>query len=151
VTVNYLLRHVIKGHEYYTEGKQAVQLVQGNEPWKQQLLVRADDTQQPMWQIILGSDALIAKGADGVSHRLLFNNFEAAESFAAWFNQSSSKGIGTDGITFSPARSRGEQARVSRYRFNCKAPSPAAAVTAVQPPTGSPAAPTPAAAGSLRR
>ncbi len=118
VSASYQLRHVTKGQEYYTEGKQVVQIIDGEVGPHQMVLVRAADTQPPLWQIKADNGgALIAKGPDHIGHLVLFNNFSAAESFVAWFNKSPASKIGTDGLTLIWAR--GAIASPAPFNFNC--------------------------------
>jgi hypothetical protein len=120
LTTTYLLRHVMRGTEYYTEGKQVVQIVDGTVSANPQLLVRAAETQQPLWQILYGHGALIVRGPDTLGHQVLFDNFSAAESFAAWLKLTHATGIGKDGLSFSPGSPGwGAKAGVARFNLCC--------------------------------
>ncbi len=101
VSMDYRTRRVVNGMEYYTEGKQDVQLIDGTVPVTAVELVGADETAPSLWQILVGpaSTVLVAGRADGTRRLLTFNNYEAAQAFSSWLRRTGAETIGKDGVT----------------------------------------------------
>lgn len=95
VTMRYLMRHVVTGAEYYTEGKQAVSLLDGDTDPVLHTLVREEETQPRLWQIVTGrGQGLVAVPVPGVSQILVFDNYSSAQEFAAWLDATRARTIG---------------------------------------------------------
>ncbi|MGU3392294.1 hypothetical protein [Sphingomonas sp. M1A8_2b] len=95
VTMRYLMRRVESGAEYYTEGKQTVSLVQGETRPAGHILVREEETQLPLWQIVTpDGQGLIASPGLGASAPLVFDNYASAQEFAGWLDRTRAATIG---------------------------------------------------------
>lgn len=96
VTMRYLMRHVVSGAEYYTEGKQAVSLLDGDTDPVLHTLVREEETQPLLWQIVTASgQGLTVSPAPGAQHSLVFDNYSSAQEFSGWLGATRARTIGT--------------------------------------------------------
>jgi hypothetical protein len=124
VSMTYLVRRVTAGTEYYTEGKQTAQVDRGALLPEPKVLVRGEETVPLLWQIVVGPqrDGLIAR-RPGIGGRILvFNNYNAAQTFAYWLGKTGATGIGSDGILLSAGAIRLKAARidVAPYVNRCR-------------------------------
>ncbi len=101
VTMRYLLRHVVSGSQYYTEGKQTVMLIDGTTNPAIHTLIRKDETQPPLWQIVAANGhGLSVKPVLGTPHILVFDNYASAQQFAGWLDKNRAGRIGKEGVLF---------------------------------------------------
>lgn len=114
VTLRYVLRRIIEGREYYTEGKQKVELVYGDVPIpvvdgegdktypvQRQILARASDTQPELFVVCAREPdhhALMASTPDGRSNLVTYESIDDARAMAHWLSQKTRRSIGGDGI-----------------------------------------------------
>lgn len=100
VVMDYQLRRIVKGREFYTEGKQEVEIVNGSTAMPAQTLVRGGDV-QPLLFVVTNQngDGLRAAKSGGDYQLLYFSDFSEANSFASWLNSAGSNQIGSDGVT----------------------------------------------------
>jgi hypothetical protein len=122
VTMRYLLRHVVSGSEYYTEGKQTVALIGDTTKAAIHTLVREDETQRLLWQIVAADrQGLSVKPVLGTPHVLVFDNYASAQQFAGWLDQNRAGRIGKDGVLFQVgAAAITSKPSVSPYVVPCK-------------------------------
>lgn len=99
VDMSYQLRRITKGREFYTEGKQSVEIVSGDVPQTTQTLVRSGDVQPPLYVVRNqdGDGLLAAKNGSGFQ-LLYFESFGDAKRFASWLDTSGSDRVGGDGL-----------------------------------------------------
>jgi hypothetical protein len=125
VSMDYLVRKVTKGSEYYTEGKQTATVEKGNvAPDMPALIVRGEEVVPPLWQIVVGSagqQGLIATVSGVGGHILVFNNYNAALTFAYWLRKTGATAIGSDGVTLSAGglSLKGAAIKVKPYTNKC--------------------------------
>ncbi len=99
VTMRYLLRHIVSGSEYYTEGKQTVALIKDKTETTIHTLIRKDETQPSLWRIVAANGhGLSVKPVLGTPHILVFDNYASAQQFAGWLDQNRAGRIGKDGV-----------------------------------------------------
>jgi hypothetical protein len=126
VTLRYQLRRIVGGREYYTEGKQAVEIVTETVNLPPQTLVRAADAQGSLFQILdeRGS-ALLAAMPGSEKRRLLLDSFDDAKRLANWLSAEGAATVGEAGtlLSFGAAPPRkGAALRASFYSVDCAAP-----------------------------
>lgn len=110
-TLTFVLRRIKQGREYYTEGKQVVELVNGvthpigpdgKELPDGSVLIRASDAQPNMF-IVCGNNpenkAVMAETVDYQRRIVLYESLDEARSMAAWLKQAKSFSVGSDGVT----------------------------------------------------
>jgi hypothetical protein len=126
VKLSYLMRKVVSGREYYTEGKQTVALQPGYVDSVATLL-SADESQPALYQIeamqggrVQGS--LLAQTVRGSSKPIVFDDFSQAKAFAIWIRGKTGKPLGEDGVIVSTGTAtidKGATFRASRISFSC--------------------------------
>jgi hypothetical protein len=102
VELDYQLRRIVQGREYYTEGKQRVAIVRGSLEAEEYPLVRADEAQRALYQIVVSAGGtrsqLFARTTDGSQKALLLDDYESARSLAHWLQQGGGSRPGAGGI-----------------------------------------------------
>ncbi len=123
VELRYQLRRIDKGREYYTEGKQTVEVMTGTLRAATQTLVRAADAQGALYQLLDGSgSAVLVSHAGSDTRRLLFDSFDDAKRMATWLGAARRQTVGTHGPALSingQALPRGGQYRADFYSVGC--------------------------------
>ena len=126
VVLDYVMRHIDRGQEYYTEGKQTVSLVPGRAQTQVEL-VRASETQPPLFQISLlrqgrTQGSLLARLSNGTSAPLLFGSFDEARAFATWLNGWDHRPLGESGTVVTSGDAKLDRTalfQASRYMLDC--------------------------------
>ena len=134
VTLQFVLRRVIAGREFYTEGKQRVQLVDGvvpapsaegtgrsNPTGVRQVLVRAADVQPPLYQVCAdepGHRSVMAFTPDGRGMLVTYDALDDARAMATWLERSRRFTIGKDGVRLGLSRADLLPAGLSYYAAN---------------------------------
>jgi hypothetical protein len=100
VSLQYLMRQIVTGREYYTEGKQTVTLT-SNTTGGTYTLVRATETQPALYQIdaMIGKvlrGGLMVRRKNGQKMQLVFDDFDQATAFAKWIKGNAGQEIGAD-------------------------------------------------------
>ncbi|HEX8124205.1 MAG TPA: hypothetical protein VF548_01330 [Allosphingosinicella sp.] len=132
VVMQYQLRRIVRGREYYTEGKQRVAIVTNAVSRPKQILVRGEEALGELYQVMVyagGSDgvALMASTVDGGQQRLLFSDYGEATALAAWMKGRRDTLIGADGTRLGLGDEdipRGSTFQAEAYRQLCTAPVP---------------------------
>ena len=123
VQLRYVLRRITSGREYYTEGKQRVELVSGSLPAPEidpatsrptstplrQTLVRAADAQPPLYVVCLkaqGHPELMAQPVDDDPRPLTYDSLGDAKSMIAWLAVARPNTIGDDGTSLVVVKDR---------------------------------------------
>lgn len=126
VDFSYLMRKVVSGREYYTEGKQRVMLQPGSLYNDNVVLLNASETQPMLYQIVATQgykeSVLLAQTIEGQSGPLLFDDAVKASAFARWIRGKTGKSLGKDGVivtTGSPALDQSASYAATRYTLNC--------------------------------
>ena len=138
VTLDYRLRKIIAGREYYTEGKQTVEIVKASARPTVQTLVRATEVQPLLFHIENDNGWVLLASKTGTdSQPLLFDDFETAARFAGWLTATQSDRIGSQGprISFQPGTPWQKAGKyVARYHEEqCGMDDPAQAPAAMSP------------------
>lgn len=130
VELDYIVRHIQGGADSYVEGKQTVSLVRDHAGPFTQILVRAEDVQSPLFQLVVTrrgkvQGAVQAQTVDGANKRLLFEDFDAARAMAHWLRPGGAMRFKASGIVLTmgsrPIPADGEfQARP--YQLKCDLP-----------------------------
>lgn len=106
VRMDYQLRRIVKGREFYTEGKQKIEIINATETTRQPL-VRGGDVQPPLFVITNQyGDGVSATKAGGGYQLLYFGNYGEAKSFANWLSAAGSDRIGANGVQFRIEKNR---------------------------------------------
>jgi hypothetical protein len=105
VEMRYQLRRIVRGREFYTEGKQRVAIVSDTIKRPGQILVRGDEALGELYQVIIYANgredgALIATVPGVGQQRLLFTDYGEARAVAAWMGGRRATTIG-DGMRLS--------------------------------------------------
>ena len=108
VGLRYTLRRITSGREYYTEGKQRVQLVTGEAPVaRAQTLVTASDAQPPLYLVCVkasGHTPVLAQTVDNGIQAITYDELASAKAMVAWLSAAQRGTIGTDGVTLVMAK-----------------------------------------------
>lgn len=127
VDMKYLIRRVAAGREYYTEGKQTVGLVRGALDAATFQLVRPQEAQAPLFQIVSTGagegGAVFVTTADRAHKRLLFDNFEDARRLADWIGRGGGGRIAKSGLELrlgSAPLPRGGHYAARTYQYGCE-------------------------------
>lgn len=121
VRLRYVLRRITSGREYYTEGRQRVELVSGSLPVPEinpatgrptrlrQTLVSAADAQPPLYVVCLkaqGHPELMAQPVDDDPRPLTYDSLGDAKSMIAWLALARPNTIGDDGTSLVVVKGR---------------------------------------------
>ncbi|MFW2851183.1 hypothetical protein ACM61V_04570 [Sphingomonas sp. TX0543] len=108
VTLRYVLRRIVSGREFYTEGKQGVQLVTGNAPGVSEgVLVRSVDAQPLLYMVCIKArnhQPVMAVTVDGRARNVLYDDADGARAMATWLSGRSVTAIGGEGVTLGLGR-----------------------------------------------
>lgn len=109
VTLSYVLRRVVNGREYYTEGKQSVQVVADTipAPADSTVLVRAADAQPTLYMVCVRATphrAVSATTVNGQIRVVTYDELDDARAMATWLTAGGGAAIGKDGITLKLAK-----------------------------------------------
>ncbi|TDW68999.1 hypothetical protein EDF57_101893 [Novosphingobium sp. PhB55] len=133
VALNFQLRRITSGREFYTEGKQSVEIVTAAGETTTQTLIRASDAQGALYQILAKSGSAVLVSPPGSNQRrLLFDSFDEAKRMAAWLNAGARTKVGPNGpgLTLGTgALPHGETYHADFYSGDCPVAQPPSPVS----------------------